>query len=109
MAALNSGDEPALLATLHFPHYRLAGGNMRVWDQPGAYFGDFLARAGADWHHSEWDFRSVIAAGPAKAHLDVQFTRYRIDNSIIGSYRSSWIVTESGGRWAVAARSSFAD
>jgi hypothetical protein len=51
---------------------------MRVWEQPGAYFGDFLARAGADWHHSEWDFRRVIAAGPAKVHLDVQFTRYRI-------------------------------
>jgi hypothetical protein len=27
MAALNAGDEPALLATLHFPHYRLAGRN----------------------------------------------------------------------------------
>ena len=27
MAALNAGDEPALLATLHFPHYRLAGGD----------------------------------------------------------------------------------
>jgi hypothetical protein len=39
MAALNAGDEPALLATLHFPHYRLAGGRMRVWDQPGAYLG----------------------------------------------------------------------
>jgi hypothetical protein len=72
MAALNAGDEPALLATLHFPHYRLAGGRMRVWDQSGAYLGDFLARAGADWHHSEWDFRTVIAAGPAKVHLDVQ-------------------------------------
>jgi hypothetical protein len=34
-------------------------------DQPGAYLGDFLARAGADWHHGRWDFRSVIAAGPA--------------------------------------------
>ncbi len=109
MAALNSGDEPALLATLHFPHYRLAGGSMRVWDRPAAYFGDFLARAGADWHHSEWDFRRLIAAGPAKVHLDVQFTRYRIDNSVIGWYRSLWIVTEAGGRWAVAARSSFAD
>jgi hypothetical protein len=41
-------------------------------------------------------------------HLDVQFTRYRIDNLIIGSYRSLWIVTEAGGRWAVEARSSFA-
>ena len=27
MAALNADDEPALLATLHFPHYRLAGRN----------------------------------------------------------------------------------
>jgi hypothetical protein len=109
MAALNSGDEEALLATLHFPHYRLAGGDMRVWDRPGAYLGDFLARAGADWHHSEWDYRRVIAAGPAKVHLDVQFTRYRGDHSAIGSFRSLWIVTKSRDRWAVAARSSFAD
>jgi hypothetical protein len=109
MAALNSGDEAALLATLHFPHYRLAGAGMRVWDRPGAYLGDFLARAGADWHHSEWDYRRVIAAGPAKVHLDVQFTRYRADQSAIGSFRSLWIVTKPGDRWAVAARSSFAD
>jgi hypothetical protein len=63
----------------------------------------------AGWHYSQWDFRNVIAAGPAKVHLDVQFTRYRADNSVIGSYRSLWIVTKSGGCWAVAARSSFAD
>jgi hypothetical protein len=25
MEALNAGNEPALLATLHFPHYRLPG------------------------------------------------------------------------------------
>jgi hypothetical protein len=98
MAALNAGDEPALLATLHFPHYGLAGGGIRVCDRPGAYLGDFRARAGADWHHSEWDFRNVIAAGPKKVHLDVQFTRYRADNSVIGSFRSLWIVTEYGGR-----------
>ena len=33
----------------------------------------------------------------------------RIDASVIGSFRSLWIVTEYGDRWAVAARSSFAD
>jgi hypothetical protein len=109
MAALNAGDETALLATLHFPHYRLAGGRMQVWDTAGPYLGDFLARAGGDWHHSEWDFRNTIAAGPGKVHLDVQFTRYRADNSVIGRFRSLWIVTNRGGRWAVAARSSFAD
>jgi hypothetical protein len=82
---------------------------MRVWDQPGRYLSAFLARAGSGWHRSEWDFRKVIAAGAAKVHLDVQFTRYRADNSAIGSFRSLWIVTKDGGRWAVAARSSFAD
>jgi hypothetical protein len=109
MAALNAGDEAALLATLHFPHYRLAAARMQVWDAPGPYLGDFLARAGTSWHHSAWDFREVIAAGPSKVHLDVQFTRYRADNSAIGSFRSLWIVTEYAGRWAVAVRSSFAD
>ena len=103
MAALNAGNEPALLARLHFPHYRLAGGRMRVWDQPGSYLSDFLARAGADWHHSEWDFRNVIAAGVDKVHLDVQFTRYRADSSVIGSFRSLWIVTRDDCRpWRLA-------
>jgi hypothetical protein len=109
MTALNEGEEEALLATLHFPHYRLAGGRMQVWDTPGPYLSDFLARAGADWRYSAWDFRDIIAAGPIKVHFDVQFTRYRADNSVIGRFRSLWIVTLQGGRWAVAARSSFAD
>jgi hypothetical protein len=57
MAALNSGDEPALLVTPHFPHYRLAGGSMLGWNQPAANFSDFLPPALTDWHHSEWDLR----------------------------------------------------
>jgi len=109
MSALNQGDENALLAMLHFPHYRLARSRMQIWKTPGPYLGDFYGRAGADWHHSAWDFRKLIAAGSAKVHLDVQFTRYRADNSAIGRFRSLWTVTRKDGRWAVAARSSFAD
>jgi hypothetical protein len=40
--------------------------------------------------------------------LGVQFIRYRDDDSVIGSFRSLWIVTEDGGRWAVPVPSSFA-
>lgn len=106
--ALNARDEKALVATLHFPHFRLTGGRMTVWARPDNYLEDFYARAGADWHHSAWDFRNVIAAGSDKVHLDVQFTRYRADNSAIGSYRSLWIVSKLDGRWAAQVRSSFA-
>ncbi|HYC46853.1 MAG TPA: hypothetical protein VED01_15365 [Burkholderiales bacterium] len=106
--ALNVGDAAALAATLHFPHYRLAGTRMQVWQTPENYLADFHARAGEGWHHSEWDFRNVIAASADKVHFETQFTRYRIDGSMMGSYRSIWVVTYIGGRWAAQLRSSFA-
>lgn len=108
MAALNAADNARLIATLHFPHYRLAGGRMQVWENGDTYLADFHKRAGADWHHTLWDFRNVIVAGADKIHFDVQFTRYRVDNSPIGSYRSLWIVARLDGRWAVQARSTYA-
>jgi len=108
IVALNARDPDAIAATLHFPHYRLSGAGMRVWDGPERYFADFRARAGSDWHHSAWDFRNLIAASPEKVHLDVQFTRYRQDGSAIGSYRSIWVVTRLDERWAAQLRSSFA-
>ena len=108
IAGLNARDPDAIAATLHFPHYRLSGAGMRIWDGPERYFADFRDRAGSDWHHSAWDFRNLIAASPEKVHLDVQFTRYRADGSAIGSYRSIWVVTRLAGRWAAQLRSSFA-
>ena len=109
LAALNAGDTAALLATMHFPHYRLAGVTMRVWNEPDdSYLRGFYARAGEGWHHTEWDFRRVIAAGPEKVHLDVQFTRYRTDNTAIGRYRSLYIVSRRDDVWAIQARSSYA-
>jgi hypothetical protein len=108
MAALNAEDSARLTATLHFPHYRLAGGKMQIWETPDSYHADFYKRVGPDWHHTYWDFRNVIAAGPDKIHFDVQFTRYRADNSVLGCHRSLWIVAKLGGRWAVQARSTYA-
>lgn len=108
MAALNARDNTALAATLHFPHYRLSGGRLKTWANPDSYFADFLARAGDGWHHSAWTSRTPIAVSPDKVHLDVNFTRYRADNSELGSFRSLWIVSRLDGRWAAQLRSSFA-
>ena len=107
-AALNAGDAAAVADTLHFPHYRLAGVRMQVWENPTNYLDDFRARAGEAWHHSAWNFRNIIAASEDKVHFDVQFTRYRADGSVLGSYRSLWVVTRINGRWAAQLRSSFA-
>lgn len=108
LVALNAGDAAGLADTLHFPHYRLAGARMQEWQTPDTYLADFLARAGEGWHHTKWDFRNVIAASPNKVHIDLQFTRYRADDSSMGSFRSIWVITLIGGRWAAQLRSSFA-
>lgn len=107
-AALNARDEAALAATLHFPHYRLSQGRVQVWENSDQYFADFLARAGDGWDHSAFDFRNVIAAGPDKVHFDVQFIRYRADGSVMGKFRSLWVISNLEGRWAAQLRSSFA-
>jgi len=108
MAALNDRDADKLAATLHFPHHRLASGRLQTWPTPETYLADFYARAGDGWSHSAWDRRETIAASPDKVHLDVTFTRYRADQTVIGQFRSLWIVTKTDGRWAAAFRSSFA-
>ena len=108
LAALNARDAAALADTLHFPHYRLAGNHMQVWETPATYFDDFRARAGGDWHRTQWDFRNVVAASADKVHFDLQFTRYRADGSALSTYRSLWVISRISDRWAAQLRSSFA-
>jgi hypothetical protein len=108
LAALNSGNAVTLSQTLHLPHYPLAGGRMKIWERPETYLQDFYARAGNEWHNSAWDFRSPISSSSDKVRLDVQFSRYRADRSVLGRYRSIWVVSLIDQRWAAQLRSSFA-
>jgi hypothetical protein len=108
LEALNAQDSAAMAATLHFPHYRLSGGVMRVWEDADIYLADFRKRAGGEWHHTRWDSIDVLAAAPDKVHLDVHFTRFREDDSVLARHRSLWVISCLDGRWAAQLRSSFA-
>jgi len=108
ITALNARDADGLAATLHFPHYRLAGSVMKVWETPATYLDDFYARAGAGWARSQWNRKDVIAAKEDKVHLHIEFTRFHADGSELGTFRSIWVITHINGRWAAQLRSSFA-
>jgi hypothetical protein len=109
MSAWNRKDLAAWERTFHFPHYRLASGSMSVLQRAGIQdAAKVWAKAGSDWHHSEWDWRRIIHASSDKVHVDTKFTRYRADGSKIGTYKSLYIVTREGGRWGVKMRSSYA-
>ncbi|HEY9048061.1 MAG TPA: hypothetical protein VIN08_19275 [Ohtaekwangia sp.] len=111
MATFNANDLAAWEKTYHFPHYRLASGNMSVLDKAGlrdpAKVFTPLKQAG--WHHSVWDHRNIVQASDTKVHVDTQFSRYKEDGTKIGTYESLYIVTKENGRWGVKLRSSYAE
>src|SRR5262245_69333 len=78
MTAFNSRDEKAWAATLNYPHVRIAGGKVKVWNTPEDYCADFDFDAFAkqyNWDHSAWDKREIVQQGPGKVHVCVTFSR----------------------------------
>jgi hypothetical protein len=111
MKAFNARDEEAWMATLHFPHLRVASGVSQLTSTPAEMKSDFDFEQFAerfDWHHSAWLSREVVQSGPDKVHIIVRFARYRANGSLSAEFDSLYIVARREGRWAVAGRSSFA-
>lgn len=112
MAAFNAEDAEAIRTRwFHFPHVRFHSGKVTVIERPEDYTTNLVwSRTGqsAQWGRSAWDYVEVIDAGDDKVHFRVQFTRYRPDGTIVGSYRSLYIVTLKDGYWAIQGRSSWA-
>jgi len=114
VVAFNNQDFVAMAAVCHYPHVRIGGGSVSVWETAEEFtapetrggLGRFLEATG--WHRSAWDSREVLQSSADKVHIVARFTRYREDDSVIGTYDSLWIVTKRDGRWGVSARSSFA-
>lgn len=111
MAAFNARDPKAWAATLNYPHVRIAGSNVRVWETEEEYadymdFDAFSQQTG--WHHSVWDSKKIVQAGEKKVHIAVQFSRFNADNERISTYESFYVLTNQDGHWGTQARSSFA-
>ena len=108
ITALNAHDEPALQATMHFPHIRLSAADLKLWPTPESYFADFKLRAGGAWHHSAFHDITLLAQSETKVHFDAEIIRYNAQDEVISRFRSLWVITCEQGHWAAKMRSSFA-
>lgn len=106
--ALNARNEQAIAATLHFPHFRLSGTKLQVWDTPDSYFADFRARAGADWARSDFANLHAVQSARDKVHICTDVLRFSAAGQRIAAFPSLWVITLQEGRWAAKFRSSFA-
>lgn len=109
MDALNAHDAAAMDATMHFPHVRFAGGQLRTYEQPGSNPMDLFQKLKAedDWRHSIWRTRELVQFSETKAHVALSYTRFRSDGSVIGIYESLYVLTRVNGAWGLQMRSSF--
>jgi hypothetical protein len=113
MAAWNAHDEKAFEETLNYPHIRLNGANaLRMISRGDLTEENFetmqTSPSLTGWHHSAWEKREVVAAGPDKVHIQTRFVRYRADDSVLSSFDSLYVVTKENGHWGIQIRSSFA-
>jgi hypothetical protein len=111
-AALNARDEQAIRHRwFHFPHVRFHSGKVTVYETPEDFASIVIRMVGQarEWARSDWDYVELVDAGPDKVHFRVQFSRYRADGSLIGAYKSFYIVTFKDGRWGIQGRSSWAE
>ncbi len=109
MAALNRHDAAGMDATMHFPHVRHAEGKLTIYPEAGQNPMDLFDRLKAqdDWLRSAWTERRMVQCSAEKAHFMVSYTRYRSDDSEIGTYDSLYTLTRKGSRWGIQMRSSF--
>ncbi len=109
MDALNAYDAAAMDAAMHFPHIRVAGGTVKVYEQPGSNPMDLFDRLRKEdnWSHSAWNERRIVQRNDTKVHMALTYTRYRADGSTLGVYESLYVLTLKDGRWGIQVRSSF--
>jgi hypothetical protein len=109
MAALNRYDAAAMDALMHFPHVRIAGGTVTVYQQAGSNPMDLFERLRKQdgWHHSVWNEIRLVQSSPVKAHYALRYTRFRADSSVIGVYDSLYVLSLRDGEWKIQSRSSF--
>ncbi len=108
LLALNEQNTLELAATMHFPHFRLVGTRLKVWETADLYFDDFRARAGESWAYTKLASITPISATANKVHLDIRVNRFDTRDQLIADFKSIWVITKINRVWAAQLRSSFA-
>tara|TARA_B100001094_G_C17612714_1_gene522004 strand:+ start:98 stop:556 length:459 start_codon:yes stop_codon:yes gene_type:complete len=111
MASFSARDSEAHTATYHFPHFRLAGGELQSWpireDAIQSHVVLFENLPSTGWHRSVWLDREIVSVSKDKVHVSAHFQRLREDGSELLTTKSFYVLIKKDGRWGVKLRSSF--
>lgn len=106
-AAVNAMDAIALDKVFHNPNVHFSSSRMRILDTVDMEMDYFKSARQAGWHHSEWERRDILHAGPDKVHVAGRFKRFQADGNLISTHDVLMIVTCEAGKWGIKMRSNF--
>lgn len=110
IAAFNAKDAKAWAKTVHYPHVRLAGGQLQIWNTPEEYAESNDARQlekSSGWARSGWTQRTLVQRGDDKLHFTTQFARYDANGKVMLTADSLYVLVKKDGRWGAQMRSSY--
>ncbi len=110
--AFNKVDSAAMADAFNFPHIRLASGTFTIIETREDFLQlqdrtDARRVAVEGWHHTVIESLEVVHEGPDKAHLAIEYTRRRADDSVYSRFNSLWIATLQDEHWGIQFRSSY--
>ena len=102
-SSLNAKDLQGVSVACHFPHFRVMGNNtVYEWKTADDLFTWFQSHVSDDgWGYSELDELTVEKFSDQKYHASLKFGRYQADGTLIGNYKSLYIVILKDGRWGI--------
>ena len=102
-SSLNAKDLQGVSVACHFPHFRVMGNNtVYEWKTADDLFTWFQSHVSDDgWGYSELDELTLEKFSDQKYHASLKFGRYQADETLIGNYKSLYIVILKDGRWGI--------
>jgi hypothetical protein len=102
-SSLNEKDLQGVSVACHFPHFRVMGNNtVYEWKTADDLFTWFQSHVSDDgWGYSELDELTLEKFSDHKYHASLKFGRYQADGTLIGNYKSLYIVILKDGRWGI--------
>ena len=96
MAAFNDSDAEKFAATNNYPHIRITGPKVTIWNTAADYMRDnsraeLLAKEThpkfPGWKISKWDWRRLVQQSDETLHYAVQFSRVDAAGKAVSSFR----------------------
>lgn len=104
-AAWNAHDADAVAAAIHYPHVRIADGQVEVWKGREAFLAGAEPGRQRTWYQTRVDGMTVAQVTANGVNLTVTLSRLGRDGRVLSTDEGVFLVSLRDGVWKVQARS----